>query len=134
MVLTSVGVAGTLGQHNVVLLLPLIPRDTIRDVVGLNTVPQQQLQSKMLSEACANYAMGPPQVSFLLQSGASYHIPYIGVCYIVCFLLSGSNVAAIFFIGDSTISLQNCNPSEYIHDRHMCILVLVHGPCLECTE
>ena len=45
---TSVGLLATLGQHSAVLLPPLIPRDTMRGVVGLATVPQQHPQSQIL--------------------------------------------------------------------------------------
>ena len=40
MVPTSIRLAAALGQHDVVLLPQLIPRDIIRGVVGLATVPQ----------------------------------------------------------------------------------------------
>ena len=58
-----------LGQHDVVLPPQLILRDSMRGSVGLATVSkQQQPQSQMPSQAYANYALGPPQVSFLIQS------------------------------------------------------------------
>ena len=57
------------GQHDVVLPAQLIMRDRVRGSVGLATVPQQQQpQSQMHSQAVANHAMGPPQMSFLFQS------------------------------------------------------------------
>ena len=41
----------------------------MRDSFGLTTGPQQQQpQSQMASQANVNYAMGPPWVSFLIQS------------------------------------------------------------------
>ena len=52
-----------LGQHNVILLPLLMLKDT-GGVLGLATVPKQQLQSQMPPQAYANYAMGPLQVSF----------------------------------------------------------------------
>ena len=69
--LISVGLATSWEQ--VVILPPkLILRDTIMGSVGLATESQQQQpQSQMLSQAYANYAMGPLQVSFLFQSSAS---------------------------------------------------------------
>ena len=58
-----------LGQYEVVLPLQLIPSDTIRGSVGLATVLQQQFPlSHITCQACATYAMGSPQVSFLFQS------------------------------------------------------------------
>ena len=30
--------------------------------------------------------------------------------------------------GFNCLSFHHCNPLEYIHGRHMCLLVLVHGP------
>ena len=69
---TSVGLAAS-DQLDMVLPPQLIPRDTMRDSVGLTTVPQQQqLRSQMPSPEYVNYAMGPPQVSFLFQSSASH--------------------------------------------------------------
>ena len=44
---TCMGLAAS-GQHDVVLLLQVIPKDTLRGSVGLATVPpQQQPQSQM---------------------------------------------------------------------------------------
>ena len=64
---TSVALT-TLGQHDVVLPLQLIQRDTMRGSVGLTTMlQQQQSQSQMPSQAYDNNAMGPSQVSFLFQ-------------------------------------------------------------------
>ena len=54
---TSVGLAAALGQHYMVLLPPLIPRVTLRGVVGITTVLQLQLQSKIPYQACASYAV-----------------------------------------------------------------------------
>ena len=53
------------GQHDVVLLPPLILKDTVRGVVSLTIVLQQQPQSQMPSQIYANYAMGPSEMSFL---------------------------------------------------------------------
>ena len=44
---TSIGLAAALGQHYEVLLPSLIPRDTVRGIVGLATAVQQQPQSQM---------------------------------------------------------------------------------------
>ena len=56
-------------QHYVVLPPQLILRNTVRNSVGLTTLLQwEQPQSQMNSQAYAKYAMGPPQVNFLLQS------------------------------------------------------------------
>ena len=53
----------TSSQYDVVLLLPLTPKNS-GGVVGLATVLQQQPQSQMPLQAYANCAMGPPQVGF----------------------------------------------------------------------
>ena len=64
---TSMGLAAVL-DHDVDLLLPLIPRDKVSGAIGLTTVQQQQQpESKMPSQAYAYYLMGPPEVSFLLS-------------------------------------------------------------------
>ena len=63
----SVGLT-TSSQHDVVLPLQLILRDTIRVSVGLTTVLQQQLQSQRPSQVHAHYVMVPTQVSFSFRS------------------------------------------------------------------
>ena len=61
---TAVDLA-TLGQHDIVLLPPLIMRDTLSASIGLATLlQQQQSQAQMPSQAYIHYAMGPSQVSF----------------------------------------------------------------------
>ena len=40
--------------------------------VGLTIAPQQQLKFQMPSHGYANYAFGPPHMSFLFQSRASH--------------------------------------------------------------
>ena len=86
--------AAASGQHIAVLLPPLIPRDTIRSIIGLTTVPQQQPQPQMPSETYTNYIMGPPQFSF----------PPISLCLCLFhFQLLGSNVTAMFTNGVSTV-------------------------------
>ena len=52
-------------QHDLVLPPKMILGDKMKGSAGLTTMLQQkQLQSKMPSWAYANYAMGPPRVSF----------------------------------------------------------------------
>ena len=81
---TSVGLP-TSGKHDVVLPLQLILRATMKWSGGLTTMPQQwQHQSQLPSQAYANCAMGPPQVSFSFK-GEPVHIMYVGVCYGFCF-------------------------------------------------
>ena len=54
---TSMSLAAVL-SHDLALPAPLIPRDTLRDVVGLATLLQwQQPRSQMPSQANASYAM-----------------------------------------------------------------------------
>ena len=55
-------------------------------------------------------------------------------CYIVYFLLSDSDVVTNYTSGVQPLCLHHHNPSEYIHGRHICLQVLVHGPCQKCTE
>ena len=43
---------------------------TVRDVVSSATMPQQQYQSQMPSQAYNIFAMGPPRVKFLFQRWA----------------------------------------------------------------
>ena len=56
------GLPVTLGQHEVVLPPPLMLRGP-GGVIGLASVPQQQPPSSIPLLACANYAMGSPQVA-----------------------------------------------------------------------
>ena len=84
------GIPTLLGQHDVVLLPPLTPRCS-GGFLGHASVPQQQPQSSMPLQACANYAMGSPQIGFFFRVEPPT-ILYImfGVCSGVCFLLSGA--------------------------------------------
>ena len=60
---------------------------------------------------------------------------YVGACYGVYFLLSGSLVAAMFTNEDLTIVVCNVhNPMECTLCRHIYHLVMVCDPCQECTE
>ena len=77
MVLTSMEIAAASSEHDVVLLPPLIPRDTIIGVVGLTTVLQQP-KTQMPPQAYAHYDMGPPQVSF---SFSELSVPLISSCW-----------------------------------------------------
>ena len=60
---TSMHLAVASVQHDVVLPPPLILRHTIRGDIGLAFVPQKHPQFQMPSQAYANYAMSPAQVS-----------------------------------------------------------------------
>ena len=95
----------TLGQHDVVLLPQVFPRDTLMSSTGLTTLPQQQQpQYQMPSQAYASYAMGPVKVHFLYRvEPPTNFLFYVGFCYDLCFLLSGFHVAAMFPNGGSTI-------------------------------
>ena len=64
---TSLKLAAGVGQHNVVMMSPLILRYTIRGVVGLANVTQQQPYSQMPSWAYTNFAMGLPQLSLFFR-------------------------------------------------------------------
>ena len=97
-------------QLDLVLPPQLLHRDTMRGSFGLTTVPKQQLpQSEMPSQAYASYTMGPSLVSFLFQRWASHQffMLYVGACYDICFLLSGSHVTAILINRSSTLGVWN---------------------------
>ena len=84
-----VGLPAGFGQQNGVLLPPLISRDT-RCVVGLTAVPQQ-----LHFQGYANYAMGPPQVSFFSESSfPPICLDMLAAYYCVYFLLPGSHADA----------------------------------------
>ena len=82
-------------------------KDTMRGAVGLTTVMLQQLpQSQMPSQTYANYAISPPWVSSVSELSLPL-ILYVSNCYGVFFLLSGSQVAAMFTSAGSTITISN---------------------------
>ena len=80
-------------------------------VVGLITLLQQLPQSQMPFQEYANYAMGPLQVtdSFRIEPPTNFSI-HVGVSYGVCFLLSSSNVDAIFTNGGPTVGFVPLQP------------------------
>ena len=98
-------------QHDVVLPPQLILTGTVRDSVGLATVlQQQQPQSEMPSWAYVNYAMGPPQVSFLFQSWASHQFITLYICACCdayCFIPSGFHVTSMLTSGGPTVGFCN---------------------------
>ena len=96
----------TLGQHDVVLPPPLTPRCS-GGVLGHASVLQQQPPLSVPLQACANYAMGSPQVGFFFRVVPPTNFVYymFGVCSGVCFLLSGAMLDAIFTPGGSTIGV-----------------------------
>ena len=84
------GLPTMLGQHDVVLPLPLTPRYS-GGVCGLASMPQQQPPSSMPLQAYANYAMGSPQVGFF------FRLEPPTVLYIIC--LVSVLVSAFYFQG-----------------------------------
>ena len=126
----SVGLAAASDQHDVVLLPLLILKDTLRVLGGLTTVPQQKSQTQKLSQAYTNYAMGPSEMSFLFSE---LSLPLVSVMvfalgFQVMILLQISPIRAHW------LGLYHSSPSEYIHGRHMCLLVQLNGPCLGSNE
>ena len=94
------GLPTMLGQHNVVMLPPLTPRGS-GGVLGHASVPQLQPPSLIPLQACANYAMGSPQVDFFfrVEPPTILFFYMFGVCSGVCFLLSGAMLDAISNLG-----------------------------------
>ena len=128
-----IGLPALLGQDDVVLLLML--RDT-GGVVSLATVLQHQPQSKMPSQAYANYAMVPLQV---LVSLSDLNLPVTSLLCRSSFLCMCSvfRCHAWYHFHQWRLylwGLYNCSPSKHTHGRHMSILVMVIGPHQECVE
>ena len=71
------GLPATVGQHDVVLIPPLILRCS-GGVIGLVSVPQQQPPSSVPLQAYANYAIGSLQVGFFFKVEPST------ILYIIC--------------------------------------------------
>ena len=125
-----------LGQHDMVLHLQLILSDTMRHYVGLITLSQQQPQSQIPSQACANYAMGPSQVSFSFRVETPTNAYAVCWCLLWCLLFAfrfqwGCNVHQW---GLKHWAWHHWSPLEYILGRHMYLLVMVCDPCQECTK
>ena len=98
------GLPATLGQHEVVLPSPMMPRGS-GGIIGSASVPQQATSifdaSSGLCQLCYGFSTG----RFLFQSWASHHVVHymFGFHSGVCFLLSGAKLDAIFTYGCSTI-------------------------------
>ena len=123
-------------QQDVVQPLQLILRNMMRGSASLiNVLKHQKPQSWIPSKTYAKYAIGPPQM-FLSQSWASHwflrHV--LGVHLQCFFLLSGPLWLPCSPIGFSHWGSWHYNPSEIILARHMCLLLMVCGPCQLCTE
>ena len=114
-------------QQNEVLPPPLVSRDT-RIVVGLTTVLQQVPQSQRPSQDYANYAMGPPQVSFSFRVEPLTNCLYIW-CLFWCMLSPFRfQCGCLFHLwGLNCWGLHHHSPLEQTHGRHMGILVMVWG-------
>ena len=129
MAASLMGLPTMLGQHDVVLPPPLTLRGS-GGVLGHASVPQQQPPSLMPLQACANYAMGSPQVGFFSELS----LPPFCILYIWCLLwclLSTFGCHAGCHIhpwGLNHGGLHHCNPLEFTHGRHMCHLVMVISP------
>ena len=96
----------SLDQHGVVPPPSLMPRGS-GGVLGSISVPQQQTPSLMPLPDCPNYAMGSPQVGFFfrfrVEPPTILYILCLSVHSVVCFLLIGAELDAIFTYGGSTI-------------------------------
>ena len=134
---TSVGLAAS-GQHDGVLPPQLMMRHKMRSSVGLTTVlQQQQPPSQMPPQAYSNYAMGPPHVNVLFEAWAfhKFIVLYVGAWNSVCFLLSGSHVAAMLTSGGSDTGVCNATTLWSIPFIGICTsLVMVCGPHQEYTK
>ena len=124
--LSLMGLLATLGQQDVVLLPLLAPRHS-GGVVGLATVPHMPLQ------VYANYAMGPPLVSF------SFRVEPPSILHISMFSVLGYAFrchagCCACLLGLNFWGLHHCNPLELTHCRHICNLAMVISPHQVCTE
>ena len=126
---------GTWHHHDVVLLPPLIPMDTVRATICLTTVlQQQQSQSQISFQAFVNYAMDPPQVSFSVrvEPPTDFNMLVSVMVFVFCFQIPMWLPCSP--IGLNCLGLHYYNPSEYTHGRHICLLVVVCYPYPKCTE
>ena len=129
------GLPTTFGQHDVVLLLPLTPRGS-GGVLCYASVPQQQPPSLVPLQACANYAVGSPQVGFFFR----VEPPPLCILYVWCLfwcLFSTFRCHTGCYIhpwGLNHWGLHHCNLWEFTSGRHICNLVMVIIPHQVCTE
>ena len=135
--LASTSVCQTiLGQHSVVLPPQWILRNTIRCYAVLTIMPHQQPQSKVPSQAYAHYAMGPPQVSFSFRveppNDSLCHMLLSVMVFAFCFQVPKWLPCSLMRFNHW--GLQCHNPSEFTLGRHTCLLMIVCGPCQECTK
>ena len=82
-----------------------------------------------ISQLCHGFST----CKYIFQSWVSHWFPYICWCLFWC-MLSALRCHAWCHIHQSGFNhwgLHCCSPSEHNHDRHMCILVTVIGPCQE---
>ena len=77
MAISLMGLPATSGQHEVVLLPPLMLKCP-GGVIGLASMPQQQPPSLMPLLAYTNFAMGSPQVGFF------FRVEPPTILYIIC--------------------------------------------------
>ena len=119
------GPLATLGQHDVVLPLPLMLRDT----------------GYCLPHHCAVAAILFPHVSsgicqvsstgkFPFERWVSHKFAYICQCLLCCMLstIRCHAVCQIHQWGLNHWGLHHSSPSEHTHGRHMCILEMVISP------
>ena len=111
-----------------VLSPPLILRGTMWGV-SLATVPQQQSQSQMPSQGCANYAMVPSKMRFLFQSGAYYRFMLVFLMVLFsAFRIQcghGFHQWRLNYLG-----LLHHNCLVYTHGSHMHLWCILPGECL----
>ena len=88
--------------------------------------------SSGLCKLCHEYFTG----KFLFKSWASHQFHYM-YWYLFCCMLSAFRYHAGCHIHQWELNLwdlHHCNLLEHTHGRHMYSLVMVIGPCQECTE
>ena len=120
-----VRLAACLGQHDVVLLPPLIPRDNKRYCWPCYCVTAARSVPHAFSDLCL-LGHGSSLGEF---SSSEFDLPPISLCR--CLLLC---LLSVFRLqcgyqfhkwGLNHWGLHHCNPLEYTHDKHLCLLVMV---------
>ena len=111
----------------------------LRDIWGvgcLATKLQQLPQFQMPFQLYANYAMGSPQMSFFFRLEHPTDIVCMFWCQLWCIIYAFRFQCGCHchLWGLNHWDLHHCSPLEYTHGRHMCIFVLVWGPCQAWTK
>ena len=126
----------TSGQQGVDLPQQLILRDTIRVMLALLICHSNNDLSPRCLLSIFQLCHWSSAVKFLFQGWASqWFMSCVGVCYSVCFMLSGPMWLSCSPNGGlNHWVFYHCNLLKFTLGRHIYLMVIVCGPHQECTK